>query len=59
MRDIDFLIEEVRNDNRFPIVIREVIVARLDPAPNEEELEAAKQRLVERGEYYGHAPSTL
>lgn len=52
-RGIDHLIEDVRRDSRFPIVVREVIATRLDVEPTEEEMEAAKQRLIDRGEYYG------
>lgn len=41
-RDVDTVIEFIRRQNYIPPVLRQVMVSRLDPAPLQEEIEAAK-----------------
>lgn len=49
MRDVDEIMQKIREHPRIPPVHKQVMLARLDPPPTQEELDAAR-RIVYPGE---------
>ncbi len=49
MRDIDYLINFIKTSERFPPVIKQVLINRIDQEPTREELEQARLQVYPPG----------